>query len=198
MIENISIKISNLAWGNEDVEILFDEEKVYYSAGYCGSDPLGDLIKIAAYFVHNKSDNYGGHCCVNWDGEPGNMNLSVTCDEVDKEILHIDVSETGDFVDPETNHPWTQDDNYHFDVPLEVFKKAVVKEAIRVLKDYGVRGYAGSWCDGMDTFPVTSLLVLLGDTTRFDEESDSFRSNIHDELKLLLSAIVNDVSDREA
>lgn len=192
MVKNISIKISNLAWGNEDVEILFDNDKVYYSAGYLGSDPLGDLIKIAAYFVHNKSDDYGGHCSVNWDGEPGNMNFSVTRDKTDNGLLHIDVSETGDFVDPETKHPWIQDDKYHFDVPLEIFKKAVVKEAIRVLKDYGVRGYTGSWCDGMDTFPVTSLLVLLGDTTRFDEESDSYRSNIKDELKLLMSAFNED------
>jgi hypothetical protein len=192
MTENVSIKISNFAWGSQNIEILFDDEKVNYWAGYCGSDPLGDLIKIAAYFVHNKDDEYNGQYSVNWDGEPGNMNFSVIRDETDKGILHIDVSETGDFTDPETNQPWTQDDKYHFDVPLEVFKDAVVKEAIRVLKDYGVRGYAGSWCDGMDSFPVTSLLVLLGDTTRFDEESDSYRSNIKDELKLLMSAFNED------
>lgn len=191
MIENISIKISNFAWGSQDIEIIFDDEKVYYWAGYCGSDPLGDLIKVAAYFIHNKDIDYNNHYSVNWDGEPGNMNFSVTQDDANKELLHIDVNETGDFTD-ENNQPWTQDDKYHFDVPLEVFKKAVVKEAIRVLKDYGIRGYAESWCDEMDAFPVTSLLVLLGDTTRFDEESDSFRSNIHDELKLLMSAFNED------
>lgn len=149
MIENVSIKISNFAWGNQDIEILFDEDKVYYSTGFCGSDPLGDLIKIAAYFIHNKEVDYNSHYSVNWDGEPGNMNFSVTQDEANKELLHIDVSETGDFVDPQTNEPWSQDDKYHFEVPFEIFKEAVNKEAVRVLKTYGIRGYDGSWYDGL-------------------------------------------------
>lgn len=187
--ENISIKISNLAWGNEDIEILFDDERLYYSAGYCGTDPLGDLVKIAAYFIHNKDEDYYDHYSVKWDGEPGNMSLTVTRDETDKSLLHINVRETGDFTDPDTNQPWTQDENYHFDVSLEVFKEAVVKEAIRVLKVYGIRGYAGSWCDRWDTFPFTSLLILLGDKSSFDEESESYRSNVKGELQLLLAAL---------
>jgi hypothetical protein len=189
MIENIQIKISNFAWGNQDIEILFDDQRFYCSAGYGSSDPLGDLIKFAAEFVHNEDRD---SCSAKWDEEPGTMEFTVTRDETDKGILHIDAKEYGDFFDPKTNKPWTQDDKYHYDVSLDVFKCAVVKEALRVLRMYGIRGYGGTWCDGWDTFPVTSLLVLLGAKSTFDDESESYRSNIKDELQLLLSAIDND------
>jgi hypothetical protein len=189
MTKNIRINTSNLAWGYQDIEILFDDERLYCSAGYMSSDPLGDLIKFAAEFVHNEDRD---SCSAKWDEEPGTMEFMVTRDETDKGILHIDAREYGDILDPETDKPLTQDDKYHFDVSLEDFKIAVVKEALRVLRVYGIRGYAGSWCDGWDTFPVTSLLVLLGAKSTFDDESESYRSNIEDELKLLLSAIRSD------
>ena len=192
MTKNIQIKISNFAWGNQDIEIFFDNQRLFCSAGHWSSAPLGDLIKFAAVFVHDEDEN---SCSTKWDEEPGTMEFTVTRDETDKGLLHIDAREYGDFQDPETKQPWTQDDNYHFDVSLKAFKDAVVKEALRVLKVYGIRGYAGTWCAGWDTFPVTSLLVLLGAKSTFDDESESYRSNIKDELQLLLSAIDNGSTD---
>lgn len=182
MIDNISIKISNLAYGNEDIEIIFDDEKLFYSAGYVGSDPLGDLIKIAAEF---DSDEGRESCEVRWDGEPGLMEFKVSRDDTDKCLLHINVRETGDYVDPITKLPWSQDDKCHFEVSLDTFKEAVINEAVRVLKEYGLRGYAGSWCDGWDTFPITSLLILLGDKSKYDEETESYRSDALRELEIL-------------
>jgi hypothetical protein len=189
MTENITIKILNFAWGNQDIEILFDDQRFYCSAGYGSSNPLGDLIKFAAMFVHDEDRD---SCSTKWDEEPGTMEFTMKRDETDKGILHIDAREYGDFQDPETNKPWTQNDKYHFDVSLETFKTAVIKEALRVLRVYGIRGYDGTWCDGWDTFPIMSLLVLLGVKFTFDDESESYRSNIEDELQLLLSTIKSD------
>ena len=177
MTENFSIKISHLAWGNEDIEILFDDEKLYFSAGYLSSDPLGDMVKIAAFFVNNEDCK---HYAVEWDGEPVIMEFEVQRDLSSKGVLHVSAKTKGKY---------EGDDEYHFEVTLESFKSAVIKETIRVLKEYGIRGYDGSWCDGWNTFPLTSLLILLGDKSRFDEDSESHRSNIKDELQLLMSAL---------
>ena len=184
--DNISIKISNLAYGNEDIEISINGKKLFYSAGYCGSDPLGDLIKIAAEL---DSDEDCKRYKVVWDGEPGQMEFVVTKDAADNRILHINARVTGDFFDPEERIRWSQDDKYHFKVSLVALKEAVINEAIRVLKEYGIRGYAGSWCDGWDTFLITSLLVLLGDKSKFDEETDSYRSDVFRELELLANRL---------
>lgn len=177
MIENFSIRISNLAWGNEDIEMFFDEERLYFSAGYLSSDPLGDMVKIAAYFINDEDSD---HYVVKWDGEPVIMEFEVQRDLNCKDVLRISAKTVGEY---------EGDEEYHFEVTLQAFKSAVIKEAIRVLKEYGIRGYDGSWCDGWDTFPLTSLLVLLGSTSKFDEDTDSYRSNLKEEISLLLQAI---------
>ena len=128
--DNISIKISNLAYGNEDIEISINGKKLFYSAGYGGSDPLGDLIKIAAEL---DSDKDCKRCKVVWDGEPGQMEFVVTKDAADNRILHINARETGDFFDPKEKIRWSQDDKYHFKVSLVALKEAIINEAIRVL-----------------------------------------------------------------
>ena len=186
MIENITIKVTKISYGNQDIEILFDGERLSCSASYIGSDPLGDLIRIAAAFTFDRTrDKY----TTKWEEEPGIMEFSVRRDEVFYSNLHIEAKETGNFIDPETNLPWKQDVKYHFEVSLGTFREAVVKEALRVLKTYGLRGYGGSWCDGWDSFPVTTLLILLGDNSTFDEESEIYRSRIKDELQLLIKAV---------
>ena len=39
MIENITIKVTKISYGNQDIEILFDGERLSCSASYIGSDP---------------------------------------------------------------------------------------------------------------------------------------------------------------
>lgn len=177
MTENFSIKISHLAWGNEDIEIVFDDEKLYFSAGYLSSDPLGDMVKIAAFFVNNEDCK---HYAVKWDGEPVIMEFDVQRDLNNKGVLRINAKTIGKY---------EGDEEHSFEISLETFRAAVLKEAIRVLKEYGIKGYDGSWCDGWDTFPVTSLLILLGSTSNFDEETDSYRSSLKKEISLLSQVI---------
>ena len=63
---------------------------------------------------------------------------------------------------------------YRFDVTLDELKKAVIKGALRVLKEYGIRGYDGSWMSEEGVFPIRALLILLDSAVSFDEETDSY------------------------
>ena len=109
----------------------------------------------------------------------------MTRDANNRDLLHIDAHAKGDFVDPKTNMPWIQDDKYHFDISLEALRLAVVKEGLRMLKEYGLRGFDGSWGTGENTFPLKTLLILTGSSVA--EVDDSYKSNIFDELNLLVT-----------
>ena len=71
----------------------------------------------------------------------------------------------------------------------EEYKEAVIKEALRVLKTYGLRGFNESWSDGMDVFPINSLLVLLGADVNYNEKTWDCNSNIFTELDILKDAL---------
>ena len=72
---------------------------------------------------------------------------------------------------------------------FEEYKEAVIKESLRVLKTYGLRGFNESWSDGMDVFPVNSLLVLLGADVNYNEKTWDCNSNIFTELDILKDAL---------
>lgn len=61
--------------------------------------------------------------------------------------------------------------------------------AIDVLGRYGIKGFNQSWQCGYDTFPLGSLLNILGAKSEFDPKLDAFKSDFNKELSLLGSIL---------
>lgn len=186
MIENIAIKITNIAYGNENIEFVFDGTVIPFYASYIGNEPISTLIQVAEELPNNNNAQ------VEFLDEPGYMKIDFTKDDGSDE-LSIDI-EIEDKMPEDAENPV----KYHIKTRYEVFKTAVIKAAIEVLTTYGMVGFMHSWLERANVFPVGELLSLLGISSVHHEESDSFRTNLKDEMQLLLSATENDISDREA
>lgn len=177
MTENIAIKVTNIIYGNEDIEIVFDDTTIKFYVSYMGREFLTTLILVA-----EELPEYG-HSNVTFLDEPGYMKVSFEkCEGSDG--LSIDI-ETEKRMPEDAQDPV----KYHFVTRYEVFKAAVIKAALDVLKVYGLVGFMHSWLDRNTVFPVGELLSLMGIGSVFDGESESYRSSIKDELQLLMFAI---------
>ena len=66
------------------------------------------------------------------------------------------------------------------------YKEAVIKESLRILKVYGLKGFNENWCDGDDVFPLNSLLSAMGTECTQTTEKWVVKSDIISELELLL------------
>lgn len=65
------------------------------------------------------------------------------------------------------------------------------EDDIRYMKKYldSLRGFNESWADGMDVFPINSLLSLMGTNIDYDEKTFDCSSNIFTELDILKAAL---------
>ena len=78
---------------------------------------------------------------------------------------------------------------YNFIVKHDDLRTAVVKEASCMLRTYGLRGYNSNWANGIDNFPVSAFLQLMGNKSNFYKESDTYSSNLEYEISLLKSIL---------
>jgi hypothetical protein len=81
-------------------------------------------------------------------------------------------------------------DGLEIEFNFDDYKKAVIRESLRVLKHYGINGFNRNWCDGTDTFPINSLIMILGSDTIFQDKTDTFHGDIYAELDLLKEALI--------
>jgi hypothetical protein len=58
-----------------------------------------------------------------------------------------------------------------------------------MLKEYGLRGSNANWADGYETFPLNTLLKVMGRNVIRNEDEDCYRSNIFEELEFLTQAL---------
>lgn len=181
----INIHVKSMAWGWQEIEISSNQTTLNITASYMGADPLGDLIKIVMCFYYDEEET---QYFTTWYSEPDKMELSFIRDTQNINVVHIKAV-YGEYNSLFDEKPTQIIQEYRFDVTLDELKKAVIKEALRVLKEYGIRGYDGSWMSEEGVFPIRALLILLDSPVSFDEETDSYHSNIKDELQLLLSLV---------
>lgn len=75
---------------------------------------------------------------------------------------------------------------------MSEFKAGVINSGLTALKKYGISGFDKNWSTAVNTFPIASLIYLLGSRTAFSKETEVFSSNAADELKLLLQNLLRD------
>ena len=71
-----------------------------------------------------------------------------------------------------------------FCVSFKAFKDAVIRESMRVLREYGFKGYYESWSDHRD-FPLATFLSLMGIGSECKDD-DSIKSCFEDECRLIM------------
>lgn len=185
MITDICIQVSNMSWGGEDIELIFGDTKIQYSPTYMGVEPITSLLWVLSETI--RSDMLIDNRLI-WLDEPGKLEIDMERDDAKNDLLFLDIKNypyfgCGDNRDDVYSNEW------HLEVSFSCFKDAVIKEAIRLLKVYGLGGFNQNWLKGNDTFPVNSLLILLGNKADNgdigDKYKDEFHSDILKELKML-------------
>ena len=171
----IRINIKELVVGSELIELTFGDKTISYDATYEGEEPLSTLIKSVVLFRDRITENVNySKCHLTWRSEPGYLNLNFRKDTITDVVTLKTESDT-----PELN-------NLEIEFGFEEYKEAVIKESLRILKVYGLKGFNENWCDGDDVFPLNSLLSAMGTECTHTTEKWVVRSDIVSELELLL------------
>ena len=185
MITDISIHVCNISWGNEDIELVFGETKISYSPTYMGVEPITSLLWVLAETI---SDEEPIDHTIKWYDEPGKLEIDMEMDDAKGDLLYLDIKNYPYFgIGDNRDDVYT--DEWHLEVSFSCFKETVINEAIRLLKLYGLGGFNKNWLNGNDTFPVNSLLILLGNIAAHsdigDKYQDEYHSDIIKELRML-------------
>lgn len=181
-MEKVEIQVKSLCCGNEKIDMHFEDLKIGFHASYLGQEPLSSLVQ-AVYELEEEgfcdigSDETRYESDIQWLSEPGYLKMTFRRKDG---ILHIHLDTADDFVDKAI-----MKEELRFSVPFRAFKDAVIRESLRILRKYGIRGYYESWSAHMD-FPLGMLFSILGCSTD-EKESGMYTSDLSDEYKLLMN-----------
>ena len=179
MVTNIRINVKSICFGSEDIELFFGDKAISFYASYMGPEPIStlidSLIALEVKLIENADQCYN----VAWADEPGYLNLEMwKKKESDMLYLEVKYNNEGDGI-------YHKEEEWEFELSYKCYRKAVLNESIRLLKHFGLDGFNRNWCDGNDTFPLNSLLILLGNTSKYDQEKECSYSDIFSEIHLL-------------
>ena len=171
----ISINIKELVVGSELIVLNFGDKTISYDATYEGEEPLSTLIKSVILLRDRIAENVDySKCYLTWRSEPGYLNLNFRRNTITDLVILKTESDT-----PKLN-------NLEIEFGFEEYKDAVIRESLRILKVYGLKGFNENWCDGNDVFPLNSLLSAMGTECTPTTEKWVVKSDIISELELLL------------
>lgn len=183
MITDIKINVKSICFGNEDIELIFGDTVISFYASYMGPEPistlLDSLIALEVELIENADQSYS----VSWADEPGYLTLDMW-KKKESDILHSEVK-----FNNEGDGEYHKEEEWELELSYQCYREAVLNESIRLLKQYGIDGFNKNWCNGNDTFPLNSLLILLGNTSKYNQETECSYSDIFSELKILARAI---------
>ncbi len=185
-ISDIEITVSEMAYGWQKIHLKFDDRQINFSGSYTGECPLSSLVTLVADIDADiENECIPDEIFIKWFDEPGALDMDVKYDGNNDDII-IRISYESLIRQGRIENP---NEEYHFVVCHEALRNAVIKEASRMLRTYGLRGYNGNWADGMDNFPMSAFLRLLGNKSKFDSETDTYSSDLENEILLLKSIL---------
>ena len=173
---DIKINLKHIEVGSELIELVFGETTIRFYATYVGVEPLSTLIKSVVSLNDRAAENvdYAKFHIV-WHSEPGFLKLNFRKNVITDIVVLKTESDT------RTLH------NLEIHFNFNEYRNAVIKESLRVLKEYGLKGFNENWCDGDNVFPLNSLLTALGTTCTQMPDSWVVKSDIIAELEALLA-----------
>lgn len=185
MLTDIRINVKSICFGSEDLELIFGDTVIPFYASYIGPEPISTLIDSLIALEVELIENADQCYYVAWVDEPGYLKLDMwKKKESDKLHLEVKYNNEGDGI-------YHKEEEWEYELSYQSYREAVLQESIRLLKQYGLDGFNQNWCDGNDTFPLNSLLTLLGNTSKFNQEKECSYSDIFSELRLLEGALNN-------
>lgn len=185
-MEEIKIQVKSLCCGNEEINIFFGEHRISFYASYLGQEPMASLVQ-AVYELEEcgvcdmDNDEVRYESEVRWLDEPGFLTMEFRRTD---ETLYIHMKTADDF-----ECKSIMEEELCFHVSFKTFKEAVIRESLRMLREYGIKGYYDSWADGKD-FPLALLLSLLGKGC-VESEDWTCKSSLQDELKTIMDLTNN-------
>ena len=184
MITDIKINVKSISLGSEEIELFFGDTVVSCCVSYMGREPFSTLIQSLIAFNEETVNRDYRTFHTYWADDPdGGWDVDFYWD------LETDTVEFMIEYDNKKKGELREIKYWEFEVSYKDYKRAVIGEGLRLLKKYGLAGFNQNWCDGYDTFPINSFLMLLGNTSEYDEKKEVLFSNIFSELKLLKSAL---------
>lgn len=176
---NIEIKLHEICVGSETISLRFGDTVIHYDLTYMGPEALSTLIDSVISLGYEETINIDTERFrTTWETEPGTLKLSFYRNKITNRTLLKTESDSESL------------NGLEIEFDFNEYKEAVIKESLRVLKLYGLRGFNASWADGMDVFPINSLLALLGADIDYHEKTFECSSNIFTELDILKAALI--------
>lgn len=183
MVQLFEIDIQSLSYGTENIVLVFDSQKIPFSASYIGLEPLSSLIESLIGLEEEIINMDHTRYFITWQDEPGWLKFEMYKDNVSD---HLTIKILFDNCGEGLYHKRGE---WEFAMTYSLYKETVIKAALNALNKYGLNGFNDSWADGKDIFPLCSLISLLGAKSDFDKEGGYFHSNIFGELQLLSKAL---------
>ena len=177
-VDRVQIDVLDLEVGWETIRMTFDDRVIEYCASYVGEEPISTLVDAADALDGCYNGYREEKCFVQWQKEPGFIEITFYRKE-DREYIEMSIESD----DPEI-------DGYSAYFDYSVFKDAVIKASLTVLKKYGIVGYSLGWNKSYHTFPVHQLLALLGIKSSISTESDERYSSVFEELEILKNTLI--------
>ena len=175
---NIEIKLHEICVGSETISLKFGDSVIHYDPTYVGPEALSTLIDSVISLGYEETINVDTERFrTTWETEPGYLKLSFFRNKITNRTLLQTESDSENL------------NGLEIEFDFDEYKEAVIKESLRVLKLYGLRGFNESWADGMDVFPINSLLALMGTNIDYHEKTFECSSNIFEELDMLKNAL---------
>lgn len=179
--DRFEIEITEFSFGWMKLVFKINGIEIPFTASYVGAEPLGSLIEAVNVLEECYEGCQESWCFLSWVREPGRSDIELVRN-VCTDKLKININLDAD-LDEENESPrkWEIED---FD--YSVFKRGVLKCVFSALQKYGLLGYSMTWhaSDGYK-FPFDALLKVLGVEANFDEETESFRSDIINDLRTI-------------
>ena len=180
-MERVGIQVKSLCYGSEEIEMLLNGERIGFHASYMGQEPLASLVQ-AVYELEEcgvsdiDNDEVRYESEVGWLSEPGFLSMGFK--RID-DTLHIHLKTADEF-----ECKAIMMEELRFCVSFKAFKDAVIRESMRVLREYGFKGYYESWGDHRD-FPLATFLTLMGIGSECKDD-DSIKSCFEDECRMIM------------
>ena len=160
MLTDININVKSICFGCEDIELIFGDTVVSCEVSYLKPEPFSTLIySLTALNEEIVNLNYRTFHTF-WADEPrGGWDIDF-CRDLETDMVEFMIEYDNKQKGSERIIKY-----WEFEVPYKDYKSAVINEGLRLLKKYGLGGFNRNWCDGDDTFPINSFLMLLGSTS---------------------------------
>lgn len=201
LVKDFRISVTNFSKGVQTIVLKFDDISISIDAIFVkkrafsefGGQPLSTLIEKVKFLSRevNPEDNIAFMATeTEWCLNPGAFKLRFMkffpSNILNLDICrhHYDISKRN--TDFYRKQPEYSEERWSFQLPFEVFKQSVIHASLSLLKEYGYKGINSHWCDYAETFPLGTLMDVIGCNAQSEKSS---KTDVFKEFEHLLMTL---------